>query len=301
MNAAVVAVQVAHVVDGIAEVHGFGHLLGGQNLDVGIFAQREKVRIGDHDPGIRIKALRRNGLVLFPERTIALTPRRTRIPVEEGVHKAHVAVCVHLVRREADGLQNGDDLGRPVKAVFHIVFARLFARERDLDTHDELQVDDASDVEHRTVQGRANDFLIRVLSQPPHALLKHRRQQRMLVVHAHAFSNKEVFLDIGRTEEQEAHRHVGRKVLAEKLVELFMLLLAAARERLAFEAETQRLVIAHEDAMFIVDRQRRNELLRTNIVGQQPFIRKALELENVHTSTSRWPLLTWRPERVQLW
>ena len=102
----------------------------------------------------------------------------------------------------------------------------------------------------------------------------------MLVVHAHAFGNKEGFLDVGRTEEQEAHRHVGRKVLAEKLVELFMLLLAAARERLAFEAETQRLVIAHEDAMFIVER--RNELFRTNIVGQQSFIRKALELENVH-------------------
>ena len=107
------------------------------------------------------------------------------------------------------------------------------------------------------------------------------------MVHAHAFGNKEGFLDVGRTEEQEAHRHVGRKVLAEKLVELFMLLLAAARERLAFEAETQRLVIAHEDAMFIVDRQRRNELFRTNVIRQQPLVRKALEFENVHRIAAR--------------
>ena len=70
-----------------------------------------------------------------------------------------------------------------------------------------------------------------------------------------------------------------------------MLLLAAARERLAFEAETQRLVIAHEDAMFIVDRQGRNELFRTNVVRQQPLVRKALEFENVHTLTSFWPLI----------
>ena len=74
MNTGVITVQVTHVVNGVTKIHGFRHLFGRKHLHIGVFAQSKVSGLGAHHAGGRIKALRRNGLVVFPKRAIRLPP-----------------------------------------------------------------------------------------------------------------------------------------------------------------------------------------------------------------------------------
>ena len=114
------------------------------------------------------------------------------------------------------------------------------------------------------------------------ALLQHGGEQLVTEARTQTVHFDQLRLDVGRAEEKELQRRVVGVVLIEKLLELFLRFLVAARKRLTGKDEAERAVVAEIDLLLRVHRLNREKLLGAQVFFDKPFVAEALESDDVH-------------------